>query len=319
MQKGKLGTINTAIVGYGNLGKACEQQIRQRSDEFNLVGAFSRRQQPGTIPLDNIMKYRGLIDVVLFCGGSSNDAPIMVPRLNEDGLSTVDSYDNHGEIPNYLKTLQAATDKSGTTAIVGAGWDPGLLSIQRVLNKAFMPNGVQNTLYGGESGGLSMGHSNAVRGVPGVKMGIQLTFARNDAQQSAHEGQKVAGNERHKRVCYVVSEPGVSKKLIKEQICNMPEYFKGQQTIVNFIDEQEFLQKYSNLFTHGGQIISVDPNAKTNFSIEMKSNPELTATAMLAYTRANREMHSRLMSGAFTIADVPPAWLIKEEDRLGLI
>jgi len=221
----KLKRINYAIIGYGNLGKACKQQIEERPDEFELTGVFSRRESKDTILLDDITKYKDDIDVALFCGGSSDDAPKMVPHLNQIGLSTVDSFDNHGEIANrnYLNLIQAATDKSGTTAIVGAGWDPGYLSIQRILNKAIMPEGIHHTFYGGAGGGLSMGHTNALKEIPGVITARQLTVTREDAIKGALDGRYIEKNDRHKRVCFVVAEPG-KETFVEEQIRNMPGY-----------------------------------------------------------------------------------------------
>ena len=311
-------TIKIAIIGNGNLGRACKQQILERPNEFSLVGIFSRRQSEDTILLETISDYQ--FDVALFCGGSSTDAPAMVPELNAKGICTVDSYDNHGEIKNenYQNLIKSATEKSGTTAIVGAGWDPGYLSLQRILNIAFLPTGVHNTLYGGSQGGLSMGHTNAIKKIEGVIAAHQITMPREDAKEKAKQGIKVASDDRHKRLCFVVAENGKEAE-IEKQIRNMEGYYKNQQVEVNFISLDEFTQRFSNSLGHGGQIISTDSNTKINLELEAKSNPLLTANGMLAFAKANYAMQKRGWKGVFTIDEVPLSFLLEKEIRLSEI
>jgi len=343
--------LNYAIIGNGNLGKACKEQILKRPDEFDLVGTFSRRESDETIPYQHLERYLGEIDVTLFCGGSSNDAPIMVPELNEMGLSTVDSYDNHGEIKNqnYQNAIKQATDKSETTAIIGAGWDPGFLSIQRILNKALIPDGAHNTFYGGERGGLSMGHTNALKRIDGVIDAFQVTRASTAAIHKALDGIVVPKEQRHERDCYIVAQPG-KEEYIQEQILNMEGYFKGQIVKIRFITNDFEKVKASNLGQtpvvfrsvywendiakvmeaikenalgypngHSGQVIASDDNGKINLGLEMKSNPIFTANAMLAYGKANHTMQKRGLKGTFTIDEVPPAFLVDNDVRLGEI
>ena len=309
--------IRFAIVGNGNLGRACREQILKRPNEAELVGLFSRRESAGTLPLEDIGKYKGKIDVVLFCGGSSNDAPVMVPKLLAQGFSTVDSYDNHGEIGNgnYPELLAKAAKTSGATAIIGAGWEPGIMSIQRILNKAYMPNGVHNALYGS---GLSMGHTSAIKSIAGVVAAHQITTPREDAKQLALGGKEVPSNDRHRRICYVVAEPGMEQS-IEKQIRNMQEYFKDQQVEVHFINMDTFTKKFTNQFGHGGQIISADDNTKITWVMQTKNNPIMTANAMLAYARANFTMQNKGLQGAFTVDEVPPAYLLDDATRKSLI
>ena len=299
--------INCAVIGYGNLGRACREQILKRPDEFNLAGVFSRRKVQGTIPLDKLGDYRGEIDVALFCGGSADDAPEMVPYLNKLGLSTVDSYDNHGAIAEYINTVKAATETSGTTAIAGAGWDPGYLSVQRILCKALMPNGTHNVFYGGKKGGLSMGHSNAIKTVPGVVDACQFTLTRPDSLAAALRGKNVPANDKHKRLCYVVAKPG-KENAIATQIRGMAGYFKDQITQIRFVTPRQLEKIYTQ--SHSGHLISTDDNAKINLELTMKSNPLFTANAMLAYAKANKIMQQKGQSGVFTCAEVPPAYLV---------
>jgi len=261
----------------------------------------------------DLVLYKDRIDVALFCGGSVNDAQIMVPNLHKQGINTVDSYDNHEEIKNgnYKRSIQSHAKQNATVAIIGAGWDPGYLSIQRILNKAIMPTGTHNTLYGGKNGGLSMGHTNAIKSIPNVIAAHQTTLPRPDAKTKALRGIPVPANDRHRRICHIVADP-IHQDEIRKQIQNTDGYFKNQQLEINFISMDEFTEKFSDKNSHGGQIISVDDNAKINLQLDMKSNPMLTANAMLCYARANHIMQSRNISGAFTIDQIPPAFLMAD-------
>lgn len=311
--------INVAIIGLGNLGKSALEQITYRSSEFNLVKVFSRRDYNDGLNemLEDIKNHKSKIDVALFCGGSSDDAPVMVSEINKIGVSTVDSYDNHGQISNgvYVNKVKKAAEDSGTTAIIGAGWDPGYLSLQRVLNNAILPAGMHQTFFGGELGGLSMGHSNAVRQITGVQNAIQLTISRQDAIGKALLGEYVDKNSRHRRVCFVVAEPK-DHAYIENEIRNMPDYFAGQEVVVNFISQEEFDEKYSNFTAHSGQLISTGGEVSFNVELNTKSNMDLTASIMIAYAKANVEMQKRKMRGAFTVADVPLSYLVDAKTHL---
>jgi diaminopimelate dehydrogenase len=314
--------INVAIVGNGKLGNAIKQQILKRPKEFHLAGMFSHRIEPDTIPLDKIHKYKSQTDVVLFCGSSKGHCPAteLVPWLNQIGFNTVDSYDDHNEIKNsnYLNLIRTASGEGNTTAIIGAGWDPGYLSLQRIYNRAILPEGAHNTLYGGTSGGLSMGHTTALKNIDGVITAVQFTHARQDAQKQALRGKYVDPNHRHLRVCYVVAEPGRENE-IQQQIHNIDGYFKHQQVEIHFITLKEFNNKHADRTSHVGQIISADANATINLQLKMKSNPTFTANAMLAFAKANFKMQQMGIVGAHTVADVPPSLLVDEQTHLNEI
>ena len=99
--------IRVGIVGYGNLGKGVELALKQNSD-FILKGIFTRRDPSSiktnskVIHISKVLDYKDEIDVMILCGGSANDLPEQCPML-ADSFNTVDSYDNHGNIPKYFK------------------------------------------------------------------------------------------------------------------------------------------------------------------------------------------------------------------------
>lgn len=308
-------TINLAIVGYGNLGRALEKEILSRPEEFTLEGIYTREN------FDTIKSKAKQIDVAMFCGGSANDALESVSALARAGISTVDSFDNHEKIKDgtYKNALLKPTKKGKSVSICGAGWDPGFLSLQRLLGLAIFPKGVFNTFYGGQNGGVSLGHSNAIRDIDGVKNAIQLTVTRDDAVESAQNGQAVAKNDCHKRVCYVVAE-SENHGEIENQIRNMPNYFLGQQVEVNFIEEDEFNEKFENYKSHSGQYLATDGTDKISVQIKTESNPALTAKIMLTYARANARLKREKKFGVYDVGDVSIKYILgKQNSTLDLI
>ena len=101
--------IRVAICGYGNLGKGIESEIVKK-DDMELVAIFTRRDANSLVvssdtPVANIKevdKWKGKIDVMIMCGGSSTDLPQQVPEMAKI-FNTVDSFDTHAKIPEYFE------------------------------------------------------------------------------------------------------------------------------------------------------------------------------------------------------------------------
>jgi len=172
--------IRVGIVGYGNLGRGVERSVALNED-MRLVGVFSRRDPASVTTLspdtpvrsvEDLPTMRDRIDVLVLCGGSKSDLPEQTPSL-ASAFSVVDSFDTHARIPEHFAAVDAAARDAGTTAIVSTGWDPGLFSLQRLYGEAILPHGETYTFWGR---GLSQGHSDAVRRVPGVAGGVQYTL-----------------------------------------------------------------------------------------------------------------------------------------------
>ena len=147
--------IRIGIVGYGNLGRGVEYALRQNPD-MALVGVFTRRppssltlQTPGVpvYPLDALDGMEGAVDVLLLCGGSAADLPEQSPRY-AGRFHLVDSFDTHANIPAHFAAVDAAARAGGKTAIISAGWDPGLFSLVRALAAAVLPCGESYTFWG---------------------------------------------------------------------------------------------------------------------------------------------------------------------------
>lgn len=302
-------TIRAAIVGYGNLGKSVETLIKAQPD-MELVGIFSRRDSLDTdTPVFSVAdadKYQGEIDVLYLCLGSATDIPEQATDWASK-FTTVDTYDNHGQIPAHRERMNAAAKANGTVAMIGTGWDPGLFSVNRTMAEALFPTPQQNTFWGK---GASQGHSDAVRRVDGVKRAVQYTIPNDDALAAARrgEGADIVSTEAHVRDVYVVADESEHDR-IREEIVTMPAYFEPYQTTVNFISEEEFEANHLGL-PHGGRVITSGDLggsiSTVEYSLELERNPDFTAASQVAYGRAAVRMQRAGGSGAYTVLEVAP-------------
>lgn len=311
--------IKIGIVGYGNLGKGAEAAIKQQPD-MELVAIFSRRDPRSVQPIDqnvpvvhvdDARDYQDEIDVMLLCGGSATDLPEQTPYFAEM-FNTVDSFDTHAKIPEYFAAVDQVAQKSGKTSIISVGWDPGLFSLNRVMSEAILQDGQTYTFWGK---GLSQGHSDAVRRVKGVKAGVQYTIPSEAAIERVRKGEnpELSKAESHQRKCYVVPEEGADLEEIEQTIKTMPNYFDEYETTVHFISEEELAKNHSHM-PHGGFVIRSGQTGHGNkqlieFSINLESNPEFTASVLVAYARAAHRLHKKGITGAQTIFDIGPGYI----------
>lgn len=302
--------IKVGIVGYGNLGRGVEAAIRQNPD-LALVGIFTRRSPEaagnGLISISEIESYRGKIDVLILCGGSATDLPDQGPALSKL-FNTVDSFDTHARIPEYFAKVDESARSGGNVTVISTGWDPGLFSLSRLLAEAVLPEGNEYTFWGK---GVSQGHSDAIRRVKGVKNGIQYTIPREEAVARVRSGEnpKLETREKHLRECFVVLEEGANADAIAEEIRNMPNYFADYDTVVHFISEETLRAEHGTM-PHGGNVIrsgrtGTNSNQIIEFSLKLDSNPEFTASVLVAYARAVYRMAKDGQKGAKTVFDVP--------------
>ena len=308
--------INIGIVGYGNLGRGVEANLKNAPD-MNLVGIFSRRN-PDTLDteakayhMDDILNFKDKIDVLILCGGSRSDIPEQGPALAEH-FNTVDSYDNHSQIPNYFESIDNVAKAHKHVSIIATGWDPGLFSLNRLIGEAILPKGDTYTFWGK---GLSQGHGDAVRRVEGVKDGVQYTIPNTELIDQIHAGETVeyTSKSAHNRDVYVVLEEGADAEKVKNDIVTMPDYFEGYQTEVTFITKEELHANHAGL-PHGGRVIrsgetSPDMQQVYEFGLNLSSNPEFTAAVNVAYARAAYKLHQEGLSGAQTVFDIAPKYL----------
>lgn len=311
--------IRIGIVGYGNLGRGVENALT-RCPDMRLVGIFSRRNpasvQPlgantAVLPLDDIDQFSDKVDVLILCGGSKDDLPEQGPALAAR-FNTVDSFDTHAKVPEYFTAVDDAARAAQRTAMISIGWDPGLFSLNRLFGEAILPEGETYTFWGK---GLSQGHSDAIRRVAGVRAGVQYTLPSEQAIERVRSGEQpqLSTREKHVRQCFVVLEDDADAKTVKQTIVTMPDYFADYDTEVNFISEAE-LKLNHNTMPHGGFVIrSGNTGDTTNqvmeFSLKLDSNPEFTASVLVAYARAAYRLNRKGQYGAHTVLDVAPGLL----------
>ncbi len=319
--------IRIGIVGYGNLGRGVETSI-QKNPDLQLVGIFTRRAPETVKPcfaetsvfhMDSLSEFKDKIDVLILCGGSKDDLPQQTPQLASQ-FNTVDSFDTHARIPEFFDAVNAPALANKKTVMISIGWDPGMFSINRLFGEALLPDGETYTFWGK---GLSQGHSDAIRRVDGVKAGVQYTIPSTDAIEKVRSGSRpqLSTKDKHTRECYVVLENGADAKAVEQAIVTMPDYFADYSTTVNFIDE-ETLRKEHNSMPHGGFVIrsgnsSAEQNQVIEFSLKLDSNPEFTASVLVAYARACYRMNQTGQYGAKTAFDVAPGLLsMKSPEQL---
>ena len=321
-------SIRVGIMGYGNLGRGIECAIKQNND-MELVAVFSRRN-PDSVKIltegvkvysvDDVLKLKDEIDVMILCGGSATDLPVQTPEFAKN-FTVVDSFDTHARIPEHFANVDAAAKENGNVAVISAGWDPGMFSLNRLYANAILPDGKDYTFWGK---GVSQGHSDAIRRVEGVANGKQYTVPVEAALEAVRSGAnpELSTREKHTRECYVVVEEGADKEKIAAEIKSMPNYFADYDTTVNFITEEELQRDHAGI-PHGGFVIrsgktgwDLENNHIIEYSLKLDSNPEFTASVVTACARAAVRMKKEGMKGCKTIFDIPPAYLcnISDED-----
>ncbi len=314
-------SIRVGIYGYGNLGRGVECAIRQNGD-MELACVFTRRD-PETVQIrtegvlvyhiDKAIDMKDEIDVLILCGGSARDLPRQTPDMAKL-FNVVDSFDTHAKIPEHMANVDAAAKEGGKVAIISVGWDPGMFSINRMYMGAVLPEGKDYTFWGK---GVSQGHSDAIRRIDGVKNGKQYTIPVEAALEAVRSGSEptLSTREKHTRLCYVVAEEGADKARIEREIKEMPNYFADYDTTVEFISEEELLRDHSGI-PHGGFVIrsgrtgeNLENTHIIEYSLKLDSNPEFTASVIVAYARAAYKMALEGQCGCKTVFDVAPTYL----------
>ena len=313
--------MKIGIMGYGNLGRGIECAIKQNPD-MELAAVFSRRD-PSTVkiltegvkvyPVDDAVKMKDEIDVLILCGGSATDLPVQTPEYAKY-FNVVDSFDTHARIPEHFANVDAAANENGNIAVISCGWDPGMFSLNRLYANCILPQGNDYTFWGK---GVSQGHSDAIRRVEGVKNGKQYTIPVEAALEKVRNGEnpELTTRDKHIRECFVVAEEGADKARIEKEIKEMPNYFADYDTIVHFITEEELARDHSGI-PHGGFVIrsgktgwNEEHNHIIEYSLKLDSNPEFTASVIVACARAAYRMKQEGMTGCKTIFDIAPAYM----------
>ena len=313
--------IRIGILGYGNLAKGVELSIRQNPD-MELKVVFTRRDPSSVKTLtegvavastNDAADWKDKIDVLVICGGSATDLPTQTPAF-ASMFNVIDSFDTHAKIPEHFANVDKAASESNHTALISGGWDPGMFSINRLYGSCILPEGKDYTFWGK---GVSQGHSDAIRRVPGVKNGKQYTIPVEAALEAVRSGSEpeLTTRQKHLRECFVVAEEGADLALIEKTIKEMPNYFADYDTTVHFISEEEFVRDHSRI-NHGGFVfrtgktgVNSENKHVIEYSLKLDSNPEFTGSVLTAYARAIYRLSQKGDFGCKTVFDIAPALL----------
>ena len=313
--------IRIGIAGYGNLGRGVALAVNKNPD-MKLCGIFTRRDPAKLTPPDPAIPVYALsdapahkdeIDVMIICGGSATDLPTMTPALAKD-FNVIDSFDTHARIPEHFANVDAAAKAGGHIAVISVGWDPGLFSAARAYGLSVLPDGVPYTFWGR---GVSQGHSDAIRRIPGVLDARQYTVPVPEALEAVRRGENpvLTTRQKHTRECYVVAAEDADKAEIERAIKTMPNYFDEYDTTVNFISMEELREKHMGI-PHGGTVIvsgrtgaEEEHKQVVEFKLTLDSNPEFTSSVLIAYARAAARLSAGGEVGCKTVFDIAPGLL----------
>lgn len=312
--------IRIGIVGYGNIGRGVEQAIA-RNEDMELKAVFTRRA-PAAVAIktegvtvkhfDDMLSMKDEIDVMVLCGGSATDLPVIGPEVAAN-FNTIDSFDTHAKIPEYFANVDKAARAGGNVSIISVGWDPGMFSLNRLYAESILAQGSTYTFWGK---GVSQGHSDAIRRIDGVKNAIQYTVPIEEAVDKVRSGNEpeLTTRDKHLRECYVVAEDGADKAAIEQAIKTMPNYFDEYDTTVTFVTEEELKANHSKM-PHGGFVIRSGETGREGnkhvieYSLRLDSNPEFTASVLVCYARAAYRLSKAGESGAKSVFDIAPGLL----------
>ncbi len=275
--------IRIAIIGYGNIGKAVEEAVKA-SPDMELAGIYHHN--------DDLSQIKA--DVALLCT-PTREVPSFAEKMLQLGISTVDSFDIHGQIYDLRQRLTPIAQSHKAVSIIAAGWDPGSDSVVRTLLQAIAPGGITYTNFGP---GRSMGHTVAAKAIPGVKEALSMTIP--------------LGTGIHRRMVYVELEEGADFATV-EKLLLQDDYFAHDETHVIQVPSVATL----NNVAHGVHLVRSGVSGSTHnqrFEFNMSiNNPALTGQVMIACARAACRMKANGRLGAFTLIEVTPIDLLPGE------
>lgn len=269
-----------AIIGYGNIGKAVEQAVLA-ADDMQLAGIYHHNDNLDALDAD----------VAALCT-PTREVPAFAEKLLRKGVSTVDSFDIHGQIFDLRKGLAPIAKEQQAVSIIAAGWDPGSDSMVRALLLALAPKGITYTNFGP---GRSMGHTVAAKAIPGVKDALSMTIP--------------LGTGIHRRMVYIELADGADFATV-EKLLLQDDYFAHDETHVIPVPSIDAL----NNVAHGVHLtrsgVSGDThNQRFEFDMEI-NNPALTGQVLVSCARAAVRMKAEQRHGAFTMIEIPPIYLL---------
>lgn len=279
--------IRAAVVGYGNIGRYTVEAL-EASEDFEIAGIVRRagaENKPAELAAYDVVKdITELKDVnVAILATPTRSCEEHAKKILPLGINTVDSFDIHTGIVDYRRSLMEVCKKTGTVAVISAGWDPGSDSIVRTLMQSLAPKGLSYTNFGP---GMSMGHSVCVRSKEGVRNALSMTIP--------------LGEGIHRRMVYVELEDGARLEDVTAAIKADP-YFANDETHVFAVESVDAVRDMG----HGVNLVRKGVSGKTqNQRMEFHmsiNNPALTAQVLVNVARASL----RQQPGCYTMVELP--------------
>lgn len=281
--------LRLAVVGFGRVGRICTELISQ-SHDLSLAAIVRRATSAGgklpetlrSVPVTTHIGQAKEVDAALLCVPTNAVAEIAAQVL-QHGIPLVDCVMLHGEaLQAHQHAIHKAAVHHRTAAIVGAGWDPGALSVFRSWFALLTPGGATETR---RHTGISLRHTTMARSVAGVKDALC-------ADVRAFDG-------RMQRYVYVELEQGADAGRVTEAIRADP-LFLGEDTQVFPVESLAELEEGRGVVLNRRGMPG--PFGHQHLLLEARfDDAVLTAQVMLAAARALPELEP----GAYVLSEVP--------------
>jgi diaminopimelate dehydrogenase len=289
-----LSDLRVAVVGLGRVGIACARGLT--ATQGLALRTVVRRPESLSLPLPP-----GVPVSVVRCDAGSlrevDGALVCVPRerivdvarqILSQGVPLVEAAQVHGEeFERHREAIHREAVRHRRPAVVGAGWDPGMLPLLRAWLALLVPKGHTTARL---RPAASLHHTLAARNVIGVR----------DALCTELGGP--AG--RVQRYVYVELEPGADLEQTSATLRADP-LFLDEETLVLPVESVAALEEEGHgvVLERWGEAAGVKHQ---RFLLEARVDPiVLTAQVMLAAARAL----PALAPGAHTLLDIPAAQL----------
>ena len=286
--------MSVGILGYGNLGASIYNILRERGEEVILFSNRAEGREGEIVKARLLWEASPPLEVLFLAHGSTGGYRDEILTLARS-YHLISAYDIHSDLSPLQEELSLLAKKHRTVTVLGSGWDPGVLSLARVMCKAILPEMTPKTAWGE---GVSEGHSFALRQINGVRDAIQYTVPSIDS---------------HRRVCYVVCDTGEESR-IRNEILNKKEYFSPSMTEIHFVSDEEFQRNHKGKCFHRGRVSTVleDESASIRVEVEMQRNPDFTARIMVAYLSATRRLIQEGRWGCYSPLEIPLSYLLDD-------
>lgn len=286
--------IRLAIIGLGRLGRKCAEAIA--ADQTSDLAGVVRRPESATeswlkAPVVTHVSELDNVDAALIC--VPVDSVMGVAQgLLQSRIPVVECARLHGEsFLGHKAEIHRDALRHKVPAIVGAGCDPGALSLFRSQFALLAPRGHTETSL---HTGTSLHHTLAAAGIKGVKQALATErLSRTDTPQ---------------RYVYVELEPSADAAEVENALVNDP-LFRDEETLVFPVPSIAALEE-----TNRGVLLerraAAGEASHASFLLEARYDEAgLAARMMLAAARALPS----LQAGAYSLLDLPPGALWGEQ------